>query len=409
MESNANKIVVRFVLSHPVQYFSPLFKQLAQVPNWDFQVWYASDDSLKGALDPGFGKSITWDIPLLEGYSYTLFPNKAFSPGIRHGFFGLWNPDMIRSLQNNSPHKILIIHGWNYLTHLSLILKAKKQGWKIFLRGDNPLMHENLLPAWKQKIKKFILPLLIRKADKILFTGKENKLFFQQYGAKLNQLHFAPHAIENNRFAAARSLSEEDLFIQKENLSIPTNIPIILFCGKFIPKKRPLDLLNALLPIKHLPWFLIMIGEGELKTEITDLINSHFPDKAILPGFINQQSLPQWYNISDVLILPSGAGETWGLIVNEAIAVGLPVILSNLVGCGPDLIEINKNGFIYPCGNIQELQKHIEFVITNPEWRKESTSVSLNISQKYSMDALSNSIVQAVNTIFTPNASIIHG
>ena len=378
-----NKPKISICLSHPIQYLSPLLKEMAN--EFDLKVYYFSDSSIKGAYDNGFGKKIKWDIPLLEGYDYEFIKNYSFSKSISNGFFQLINPGLIRHLiKDASP--VIMINGWSYSSDILTILIAKLRRKKVWLRAENPLHQElrkSRLLLW---IKKIILKYFIfRFIDRFLYIGTQSKKFFQYYGAKDEELIFTPYSVDNSYFHSQFVKLQDqrnDLLIK---MNLKTDKKTILFCGKYIEQKRPLDLIEAFSQIDDTNVQLVMLGEGILRKRMESLIyEKGLLSNVRLTGFINQSQISKYYSIADIFVMCSGMGETWGLAVNEAMNFHLPVVISNTCGSSEDLINEGINGFIFKEGNVQQLNQSIKDLLSNEGLRMSAGKASGNIIKQFS-------------------------
>lgn len=388
MKNTTPEIV--FLLSHPIQYFSPMMAGLSKEWGDKFEVWYCSDVGLKAHLDEGFGVQYQWDIPLLEGYKSRFFRNYSVRPSVA-SFFGLFNPTLILSLLQNRP-KILIVHGWGYSTHIFAILLAYVFGINIWLRAETPLNQEEMKTGFIQKMKRSLLKYgLFSIIDKFLYIGSRNKAFFKQLGAKEEQLIFTPYAVDNTNFYVG---SKTDKLKLKKILGISTETPIVLFCGKLINKKRPDLLLQSSVLLKSIPHAILFVGAGEMQSELESFAEKN---KLLVRfiGFKNQSELPSIYAGSDIFVLPSTIGETWGLVVNEAMASGLPVVVSDTTGCSPDLVSKGKNGFIFNDGDENSLAEALHPLIVDEEIRKTFGHVSKEIIDQYSIPVIVQNMIKA--------------
>jgi len=341
------------VTSHPIQYNAPLFEWLSSRNKIDIRVFYTWGTSvLKDKFDPGFGKVIEWDIPLLQGYSFEFLENIAEDKGSHH-FNGIINPNIIDIITNYRPD-VLLVYGWSFKSHLT-VMRHFKNKLPVLFRGDSTLLDKS---SFLQSLKRTLfLKWVYRHIDVALFTGKSNYQYFRKAGIKPAQLVFGPHAIDNKRFACE---SDDCRIAAKEirsKLGIQPDELVFLFAGKIEPKKDPELLLAAFTEaLFQLPVHLLMVGngvlEGALKTRYHKHKNIHFLD------FQNQLHMPSVYQAADVFVLPScGPGETWGLSVNEAMANGMAVIVSDKCGCAVDLAENGVNGYVFSAGNKNELMQ----------------------------------------------------
>ncbi len=334
------------VLSHPIQYYSPWFSRINQCPDVELRVFYLSDHGARRQTDAEFGTAIKWDRDLLAGYSYEMVPNRARHPNVSR-FNGLKNPALRTQLRAFRPTAILLF-GYAYRTHLSLLMRPPVP---ILFRGDSHLLGGP--PA--HGIKRVLLRLIYSRCAAFLPVGLANAAYFRHFGVPESKLFPAPHCVDAEHFrptAERLSLAEE----QRQRLAIPSDAPVALFSGKLIPKKRP-DLLlaafrRAAVPHSH----LILAGDGEMQVTLRQaadgLSNVH-----VLP-FANQSEMPIRYLLGDVYILPSeGRYETWGLAVNESMHLGRPSIVSDHVGCHPDLIIPGETGWTFAAGNEEALSE----------------------------------------------------
>lgn len=351
-----------FINSHPIQYFTPLYRKISTTEKLKLLVLYCTDETIKGVKDKEFGVSFKWDTPLLEDYAYLFLKNHSIKPSLFNGFFGLLNLGVFKILLKQ-PSSILIVHGWGYATNLLALIFAKILGHKVCLRAETPLNQEELKNKYFQKFKQILLKLLFSRIDCFLYIGSENKLFYQKLGINANQLFFAPYCVDNAYFSSLASKRNKKYF--KEKLQIPDNSKVILYSGKYIDKKRPLDLINAFSDLRKSNIHLIMLGEGALRTNMEQLIKEKKIQHLVtLTGFINQSEIANFYSIADVFVMCSGIGETWGLSVNEAMNFGIPLVVSNTTGCSKDLVLDGINGFIFNTGDIKALKNCIDAALT---------------------------------------------
>ncbi|WP_282112655.1 glycosyltransferase [Maribacter stanieri] len=341
------------------------------------EAWYCSDDSIKGGFDKEFGVNITWDIPLLKGYHYRFFKNSSWKPSIFNGFFGLINLGVLIQLFRE-PKAVIVVHGWNYFTHFMVLMLGKLRGHTICLRNDMPLSHEFYKQGWKQKIKKIGLKyFLFPRVNKFFYIGYQNKLFYKSYNIGDTRLVSCPYAVDNERFGEQYKLLSPKISEIKHTMGIPAGDKIIIFSGKYIEKKRPLDLLQAFKNLNSPNCWLIMVGEGELRATMEAYIMQHSLKQVILTGFVNQSKIAEYYAIGNVFVMCSSLGENWGLSVNEAMNFDLPLLLSDLTGCSNDLVKEGNNGYVFKTGDVDALTiKLNEILLKNQlSWSTSSKSI----------------------------------
>lgn len=343
------------ITTHPIQYYAPIFRKLAASSKLMVKVFYTRGQQDQ-MFDRGFGKKITWDIPLLDGYEYSFLKNTAKDQGSHH-FWGIKNPDLIEELKDWKAEAILVF-GWSNYSHLK-VMRYFKGKIPIYFRGDSHLLNEIL--GFKRVLRRGLLRWIYSHVDYAFYVGSNNKQYYLKHGMKEDQLFFAPHAIDNDRFSNLDERYKTEAQLWKNEHEIECSKKVILFCGKFESTKDPLLLLNvAKTMANRKDLIFLLVGNGRLeekmKEEAVSLSNVRFLE------FQNQSRMPIVYRLADVYVLPS-RGETWGLAVNEAMACGLPVVVSDRVGCAVDLVEEGRNGAVFPAGNENALVSALDTLL----------------------------------------------
>ena len=383
-----------YLQTHPIQYNAPFFSKLTNsVIN--LEVIFFSKEGMNESLDVQFNTTFKWDIPLLDNYNYSFINNNSFKPSIHNGFLGLLNMGIIKKLKNTPP-SIVVVPGWHYASYIIAIIAAKFFGHKLVLRGESPLSQELLKSKLILSFRKILFKYFLFKIlDHAFYIGEQNKSFYVHYGLKENKLLFVPYSVDNERFQNYNKSFINERGIFKKKLGIKTGTKIILFSGKYISKKRPLDLLMAFHYSNISNSILVLMGEGELRQELEKyILENNLNDKVILTGFINQTLISNYYSIADIFVMCSGPGETWGLSVNEAMNFGLKIIVSDITGCGDDLVRLGKTGWIFPYGNVTELTNKINIALLDTEIKKFDIIDQINI---YSYLTCVNSIKSILN------------
>jgi glycosyltransferase involved in cell wall biosynthesis len=333
------------VSSHPIQYYSPVFRALAAVDSLDLRVFYTWSQTAAdhGVYDPGFGGEVKWDIPLLSGYAHQFVRNVADRPGTHH-FGGLWNPTLVREIIDWGPEAVLV-YGWNSRSHLQ-VLRHFKGRLPVLFRGDSTLLDpRSRLRNW---MRRAFLRWVYSHVDVAIAVGANNRDYFTWCGLAPKRIAFAPHSIDTVRFGTDTGLGSRAAQ-WRQSLGIAPDAIVFLYAGKLQPKKNPGLLLESFADLDA-EAHLVLVGNGELegnlKAAAANNKNVHF-----LP-FQNQTSMPAVYRLGDVFVLPScGPGETWGLALNEAMASGRPAIASSRTGAARDLIEQNVTGWTFDSGD----------------------------------------------------------
>lgn len=336
------------VCSHPVQYYAPWFRHLARRLGAGLRVFYLWHPALADAPDPEFGRVVRWDVDLLSGYEHEFVPNTAARPGTDH-FRGLRNPALPARLRAFSPDAVLLF-GYGWETQLRLALS-----WRdcpLVLRGDSHLLGRppGSAPA---ALRSVLLRALFTRFAAFAAVGRANREFYLRHGAPPARVFHVPHCVDNAAFAAAAAASPDAARAWRRELGVPDHRRVVGFVGKLVPKKRPDLLLRAFARAAPADTTLLLVGDGPLEGELRDLAASAAPRSDIrFAPFQNQSAMPRALSALDLLVLPSeGSGETWGLVVNEAMALGVPALVSTHVGCREDLVADDETGWSFPAGD----------------------------------------------------------
>ncbi|SFV31370.1 Glycosyltransferase involved in cell wall bisynthesis [Thermoflavifilum thermophilum] len=383
------------VITHPIQYYAPLFRLLSQHSGVQLKVFYTWSQTQHRIFDIGFRQEVAWDIPLLEGYDYTFIPNVSRKPGCHH-FMGIRNPSLIPAIEQWKPDALLVF-GWNYWSHLQ-VMRTFKHRIPIYFRGDSTLIDEQL--GMRKLMRRLFLRWVYRHIDFALYVGQHNRDYFLAHGLKASQLIYAPHAVDNERFADPDGEYATQAMSWRAQLSISREACVFLFAGKLIPKKNPLLLLQAFQDLQPTNAHLLYVGNGELEHALKQRVSGHswLSSHVHFLPFQNQSRMPVVYRLGDVMVLPSSYNETWGLAVNEAMACGRPIIVSNRVGCAPDLVQPGVTGWIFEAGNKDELKEILRQVVDMhqqiPEQLQQIGMQAYQYIQNFSFNQLQNIIAK---------------
>jgi glycosyltransferase involved in cell wall biosynthesis len=343
------------VVSHPIQYYAPWFVHLTANLGACMHVFYLSDAGVTPRMDHGFGHEVCWDIDLLSGYAHSFVPNMATDPGTHH-FFGLRNPGLIDALADWKPDAILLF-GYRSFSHLRLITSSRLRRIPFLFRGDSHLLAEGRT-FFRRLRKRWALRLLFRRFAVFLSVGRANAEYFRRHGVRDDKISFAPHGVDQERFHATRKQTESAANAWRRELDIPESHRVILFAGKFERKKGPDDLICAFINAAIPNATLVLVGAGPLESKLRKMAGDH-PSIRFAP-FQNQSAMPRTYAAADLVVLPSsGADESWGFAIHEALACGKAVMVSDRVGCHLNLVEDGRNGLVFPAGNTDALGRSL--------------------------------------------------
>lgn len=396
MSSN-KKYKLAYVVSHPIQYQAPLLKYISKDDDIDLTVLFFDDFSVKNYYDKEFKKNIVWDVPLLEGYKYKFFKTIKL-PGVAN----FWFPFAlnIKRELHISNFDAVWIHGWGSINHIKAILIAKKLKIPVLIRGESNLVFP-VLSGYKRKLKNIYLKWLFNKISGCLAIGSWNKEFYLKSAINVKNIEVMPYTIDVEYFRNT-SMTSTEVESFKNNLGITNNAPVILYASKLTKRKRVLDLVKAYAQLcenESEPPNLVVVGDGELMQELVSHVKKLGSNRIIVAGFQNQSGLAKFYNACDIFVLPSEK-EQWGLVINEVMSFGKCVIVSNEVGCGPDLVREGQNGFIFKVGSVRELCECLENVVENKRYIKmgqKSTEIINNWTFKEDVLGLKKLLTKIVN------------
>lgn len=376
--------------SHPIQYQAPLFRELAC--RLDLMVFFAHRASQADQAGAGFGVGFEWDIDLLSGYEHRFLDNISAQPGLNH-FSGCDTPSIVGQLAHGHFDALLVM-GWHLKTFWQGIWAAKRAKVPVMVRGDSHLATPR--STLKKVIKSFIYPAALRVFDVALYVGVRSRQYWEHYGYPQDRLIFSPHCVDNSLFE--QRATEAARWALREQHGIAPDEKVVLFAGKLVPFKRPLDLIAAAgILSSSLPELTVLVaGAGTLGEQMSSAAIEK-GIRLVQLGFCNQTMMPKAYAAADTLVLPSNGDETWGLVANEALACGLPIVVSDACGCAPDLAGDRTAGITFPVGNVASLAEAIVKMLST---RPDSVAIANKASQ-YSIDAAVSGICCAVETVAT--------
>lgn len=393
------KVRVGFLNTHPIQYFAPLYAYLNASEDLAVTAFYLSDYSVRGARDHAFDQVVKWDIDLLEGYT-ARFIKGAGQRDEPRGFFSIIAPGLSRELREEKIDA-LIVHGHWPAANVFAVAAARVNRIPVFMRGDAHLgLSTNPLKAG---LRRTVLGTLYGRMHGVLAVGTANAAFYRAMGVPDRRIFSTPYAVDNARFSEGAKLSHDERSDVRRTLGVSDDRPVVLFAAKLEARKRPGDLVRAaaIMEQESEKFQLVIVGSGPQDGELHDLAvrlglrNIHFH------GFANQSTLPRIYAASDIFVLPS-KDEPWGLAVNEAMCVGLPIVASAEIGCVPDLVRDGVNGRTFQAGNITELAAALRSLLVDIEMRKRMGAASLECVSRWSFAEVCRGLRTALRSVGLP-------
>jgi glycosyltransferase involved in cell wall biosynthesis len=484
--------------SHPIQYQAPLWRALAEElgkgreargkrPDDDrrggvvpFEVWFLTDQGVRRTEDRDFGKAFAWDVDLLSGYPHRFLELRGQWDMRKFGGIPLAKP--IGESLREANATALWVEGWRFKPFWNAVSAAKKMGIPVFLRGEtsDKITEKGGLFGL---VRNFALHRLFAKVDYFLAIGQASRRFYLRHGVPEAKLVYAPYGVDNEFFwreaervrqgtgdrgqesggegqesggeggAQGAHFERDNFYILTEGQrtiraewNIPLDAKVVMFCGKFVGKKRPGDLVEALAlhqrqaargkgqveardtgheasgtlsleslassPLREAQqsWHLLFVGSGELGEELRGACDTRFDaecqnDKisksqnagappATFAGFLNQSEIAKAYAVADVVVLPSEAWETWGLVVSEATAAGVPTVVSDCCGCSEDFAAKNPFTRVFPMGDAAAMARAIEEVLALEAEPEDVTKFADAFSPRITAEAVAERLTE---------------
>lgn len=382
--------------SHPIQYHAPLFRALASREEMDLTVFFSHRPTAE-EQGAGFGVPFEWDVDLTSGYRHEWLRNVAVRPSVTQ-FSGCDTPGIGAALDRSGVSALLVM-GWHSRSYVQGMLAARRRRLPVMVRGDSILSTERGLA--KRLAKRVLYPPFLRSLSACLAVGARSEEYFRHYGAR--RVFRVPHFVENEvlRRRAHELRSGPGRLEARRAWGLKPDVPVFLFAGKFIPEKRIDTFVEALAlaatatgPGRAAALFA---GDGALRPSVERLARDLEVDAAFT-GFLNQREMPLAYAAADALILPSES-ETWGMVVNEAMASGLPAFVSANVGCAPDLIVEGQTGATFPSGDPSALADILAAYAAAPERLAASGEAAERHVQRFSSTVAADGVVEAVRWV----------
>jgi glycosyltransferase involved in cell wall biosynthesis len=380
------------VVTHPIQYQAPLFRRLVH-DGIELRVYFGDDISVRGGKDPSFGVPVAWDTGILEGYAHIFVKNLCRFERHR-GFLRVCCPDIGSQLARGK-HSAMMITAYDTLYQWTAITAAWRQKLPCIYRGeviDNPLPPR---PWYRSLIREALYRVFYPRCAAIMPIGRHARAHFLKHGVPENKLFDAPYCVDSDFFErqAAYFLPQRDAI--RAEFSSGDPVRIILFSGKLIARKNPLLLYDA---VRRLPdaqrYQLLYLGDGEQRWDLERrAMQAGGPTVRIL-GFKNQTEMGRYYAAADLFVLPSWR-EEWGLVVNEALHFGLPVIVADRVTCHHDLVRNNETGLIFPAGDEKALSRCIAQITSDTVGTARMRARARELMREYTVEAAARGVARA--------------
>jgi len=381
--------VLAVISTHPIQYHAPVYRSLQQRFGIPTTAIYGSDCSVAGYHDPGFNAHFSWDTDLLTGYT-PLFLSRTQEGGPAMGL-----PEALRTV---APSAVLLT-GYSPRFHQRAFYHAWKLGRPILFRGETN-DRVGARNRWKSRVRRMALQAFYERCSRLLYVGQCSHQHFKDLQCPEDKLVFSPYCVDNSTFESSDADRVRLRVDSRETMGLRDSQIVLLLSGKLIARKFPDGLLGAVKALRSRrteDFVVVFLGDGEMADDLKRLAPAAPGIEVRFLGFQNQTRLSRYYHAADLLVLPS-LEETWGLVVNEALVHGLPAVVSDRVGCGPDLIQPGLTGEVFETGSVASLAAAIEralALIRRPEIRIECRKTA----DEYSVEKAASGIAAAYRAV----------
>ena len=377
-------------LSHPIQHFSPLWKELASREGVQLKVFYFSRHGTEKTFDPGFGMGFKWDVDLLEGYESEFLPRQWPTKDPFNFRWNGLNRDISRVLSEG--WDVAYVAGYGHLNNWRIANACHRYGVKLLYHSDSNIIAEKQKPAWKRRLKKIVVSRFFSKVSTFLAVGDNNRDYLRYYGAPAEQIRFCAIPVDVVRFRHGAALNDEERRNLRRDVGLAENEFVVGFCGKMINIKRPQDIITALKTLDANKFRGLFIGGGPLENKMREMAG----ESVRFTGFVNQEKIPQLLALCDVMVV-SSERDAHPLTVTESQCLGIPVILSDRCGCyGPnDVFRDGESGILYPCGDVEKLAQGIAQLASNHALRLRMGERANELAELHSAQSTANNFIQA--------------
>ena len=291
------------------------------------------------------------------------------------------------------------LHGYTYAANVLALLAAKSRGLPVFYRSET---HQGLRRSgWKRRIRDGALAIAAKFIDRFLAIGTANRDYYRALGVPAHKIFDVPYTVDNDRFIPAARLDAKERNAVRQKFGLPEDRPVVLFASKLQPRKHPDDLVHVMARLRDegLAATLLFVGAGEMEPALRSLVvDYNLGGSVFFGGFVNQAEMPRVYAASDVFVLPA-ENEPWGLIVNEVLCAGVPVIVAAEVGCVPDLVHDGRNGLLVPAGDVASLTGAVRRLLTDERARVAMGQNGLEMIREWNYERCRRGIVAAVESL----------
>lgn len=383
------------VVSHPINYFVSWYRATHSSTNVDLRVFYCCDWGVQRYKDPEFGMDVEWDTPLLDGYAHEFLPI-ARRPK-RLDFWETDNPLVGQALDRFSPD-VVLVHGYARRTNWRATAWARRRQVPVMVYSDaggSPTQPSFL----KRLVKDQILRRFYRSVDGALYVGDNNVAYYRRWGIPDDRLFPGTLPVDTDTLRATAPGRDQARKTICERWGIPADAFIVLFVGKYVGRKRPLDLVKAAAALARagLPVWAVLVGEGAERAAMEAFCRENAVTNVVLTGFVNQSAIAEYYAASDALAVVS-SHDQHPLVVTEAMSFGHPLIVSDWVGCvgDNDTARRGVNALVYPAGDVDALAQAIQSLCQDRVMYRAMSAASMRLALEHTPQAAAQQLADAV-------------
>jgi glycosyltransferase involved in cell wall biosynthesis len=294
---------------------------------------------------------------------------------------------------NNVRPNAVAINGWYDRSALAVLYWCLKTGTPVVVMSESSEADDKRI-WWKEILKKRI----VQQFDAALVGGIRHANYLKKLGLKNDQIFFGYDVVDNRYFEKEASRARDQSKLWRQKKTLPENYFLIV--SRFIKKKNLPFVICAYKDYfnkaRENAWHLYILGDGPLKEELLQMvIEMNLNDMVHFEGFKQYHELPIYYGLANAFVHVSTV-EQWGLVVNEAMASGLPVIISDACGCVPELVHDNINGYIIDPYNREGLSEIFFSVSSSPNETCKMGEKSKKIIASFDSDAFGKGLFEAI-------------
>ena len=388
------------LVSHPIPYVVPLMRRLAAHPEIDLTVYFMTRTGLRPGFVKGYGGTIVWDIPLLDGYPHEFLPNVSRWPESGRPRAKI-NPAIVGALARGR-YDALFLHGYSSVTEWMAFAAAKALRLPVLFWGD-VLIDSRPILTRSSAARALFRRAFCAGIDAALALSTQARRYYERYGVPEGRIHWAPLCVDNASWIAKVDALRPRRAELRKGFGADPDLPAIAYVAHMRPNKRPRDVIAAFSRMKT-PASLLMAGGDGLFDELCAEQARQPVPRVHLLGPRNQSELPALYAAADAFVLPSGPGEVTPLVVLEAMCAGLPLVISDAVPSIVDFVREGENGFTHPVGDVAALAGRLDAILGDPAAQARMGARSREIIAAWTYDVTVGAVVDALRAVTRPRA-----